>query len=380
MASVNKYTNKAVVSLIRHNRREIKGNSNADIIPERTILNYSFPMPEHDHLSDYRYYKKLLDNNYIYGRGTEREKDIVTACSWVITAPNEIVGNKSKEDAFFKSVFEFCSSRYGNENIINNCIHYDEIGSPHIHIIFVPSVKIDHDKIHFKTVKDKHATKLESGRYIIDSHFATNNGELIPIKNYSKSSDKYDMKLSASEVLNKAELQHFHSDLQAYLDAHGIEGRVINGATAGIDFSVKKLKDFTKRTGLKLEDVKKEVHDKSLIESIINHASQMSEYELSQIPQSELINKIEVSLQQAPNVNELNKVIEQKNNTISELQKELNNMRTELNKANTRINELSKDKQIETSTTPIPENRKGWTQTKHAGWSLATKNNEVIYE
>lgn len=155
MASVNKYSGEAIVSLLRHNQREIVGNSNAAIIPEKTELNYSFPMPNHNELTDYKYYKKVLESNYLYGRGTQREKDAITACSWVVTAPKEIVGYKEKEDAFFKGVYDFISNRYGSENIINNRVHYDEAGEPHIHIIIVPSMQLDHDKIKHKTISDK---------------------------------------------------------------------------------------------------------------------------------------------------------------------------------------------------------------------------------
>ena len=79
MASIQKYTNDAVRNMIRHNTREIIGNSNTDIDSSKTPLNYSFAMPTHGGKSDYKYYKELIDSRYIYGRGTSRESGTITA-------------------------------------------------------------------------------------------------------------------------------------------------------------------------------------------------------------------------------------------------------------------------------------------------------------
>ena len=62
MASIQKYTNDAVRNMIRHNAREIVGNSNTDIDTTKTSQNYSFAMPSHGGKSDYKYYKELVES------------------------------------------------------------------------------------------------------------------------------------------------------------------------------------------------------------------------------------------------------------------------------------------------------------------------------
>ncbi len=279
LASVDKYTNEVVSILLRHNERSVIHHSNADIDPERSKLNYSFEM-QHGSLSDYEYYRNLIDEKYIYGRGTAREKETVTCCSWIITAPQEIVGNGEKERTFFEGCFDFVSNRYGRSNIINNTVHYDEAGSPHIHIMFCPVTGIDHEKVHFKTVKTTKTVRLNSGRVEFESRFKVDDyGERVPVKNYAKMADYYDQKISANDVINKAELQSFHKDLQTYLDQHGIEGKVVNGKTGGTNFTVKELKEFTAETGLRLDEVKEMMGGSTLLESFVEQCSRVSSLE-----------------------------------------------------------------------------------------------------
>ena len=269
MASVAKFTDKSVCSMIFHNKRLVENPSNPDICSKddpRSKLNYSLPM-EHHGLSDYKYYKQLIDKSYLYGKGSSREKDAITACGWVVTLPKEITGDQAKEKAFFQGVFDFCSNRYGKENIISNSIHYDEGGQPHIHIIFSPITNLDHEQVQFKTQKQKIAIKLESGRYEYPYKFKLDEkGEKIPLKNYARMSDYYDTKIACAEVLNKAELQHFHSDLQSYLTQNGIEGIVLNSATSNGNMTVKSMKEFTRATGLKIDQLQEMKIEKTVLE------------------------------------------------------------------------------------------------------------------
>lgn len=269
MAGVAKFTDEAVSSMIRHNQRLVENPSNPDICSKddpRSKLNYSIPL-DHGGLTDYEYYKQLIDKSYLYGRGSAREKDAITACGWVVTLPKEITGDREKEKAFFQGVFDFCANRYGKENIISNSIHYDEGGQPHIHIIFSPITKLDHKQVQFKTQKQKIAVKLESGRYEYPYKFKLDeNGEKIALKNYARMSDYYDTKIAAAEVLNKAELQHFHQDLQSYLTQNGIEGAVLNGATANGNMTVKSMKEFTRATGLTVDQIQEIKTEKTVLE------------------------------------------------------------------------------------------------------------------
>ncbi|SNU06678.1 Plasmid recombination enzyme [Lachnospiraceae bacterium] len=293
MASIEKFTHEAIVSMLRHNTRTVAEPANTNIDPERQKLNYSFHM-NHCGLSDYQYYKKIIDEKYIYGRGTQREKHTVTSCSWVVTAPKEICGDPIKEKNFFQGVFDFVSKRYGKDNIVNNAVHYDESGSPHIHIIFCPVTDLNHDKVRYKTTKTKNVIKKASGRYEYECNYVLKNGTTvpaneyevkdnidlrIPLKNYSKMSDYYDEKISANDVLNKIELKNFHYDLQKYLDENDIEGSVITGKTGGINYSVKTLKDFTEKTGLRLDEVKEIQGERSLLEKYVEQNSKIKNLE-----------------------------------------------------------------------------------------------------
>ena len=273
MASVQKFTHDAMCSQKCHVNREYKNPSNQDIAPDRTPLNYSFPM-KHNGMEAFSYYKHLIGEKYLYGRGTQREKDAITGCGWVVTLPQEIYGDADKEKEFFAAVYDFISNRYGEENIITNAIHYDEAGLPHIHVVFCPVTDLDHDVVQNKTIKTSNAIQLESGRYEYTYRFKLDeNGDRIPLKNYAHMSDYFDEKIDSNTVLNKAELQHFHTDLQQYLSDNGIDGAVVNGKT-GTNFSVKELKDFTQRTGLHLQDVQALQGDRTLLESLTQYEKQ----------------------------------------------------------------------------------------------------------
>ena len=273
MASVQKFTHDAMCSQKCHVNREYKNPSNQDIAPDRTPFNYSFPM-KHNGMDAFSYYKQLIGEKYLYGRGTQREKDAITGCGWVVTLPQEIYGDADKEKEFFAAVYDFISNRYGEENIITNAIHYDEAGLPHIHVVFCPVTDLDHDVVQNKTIKTSNAIQLESGRYEYTYRFKLDeNGDRIPLKNYAHMSDYFDEKIDSNTVINKAELQHFHTDLQQYLSDNGIDGAVVNGKT-GTNFSVKELKDFTQRTGLHLQDVQALQGDRTLLESLTQYEKQ----------------------------------------------------------------------------------------------------------
>lgn len=205
MASVKKFTDKAVKNEIRHNNREIRNDRNKDIDSTRTYMNYKLS-PQRD---DYAYYKQRKSELYCYNR-----KDVKTLAGWIVTAPKEL---KAEEEAdFFKKTYEFLSERYGEKNVINATVHYDEgkkekvynswgeyvgerlvLGRPHLHFLFIPVVR-----------DGKHAQ-----------------GE----------------KICCCKVLNRLELQLFHGDLQAYTQCQYIK----NGSTKeqGRNYTVRELKE-----------------------------------------------------------------------------------------------------------------------------------------
>ena len=323
MASITKFTHSAISNMLRHNSRLTAEPSNVDIDHERSKLNYSFEM-DHDGLSNYEYYKKVIDDSYLYGRGTQREDKAITACGLVVTAPKEICGDFEKEQQFFSSVFSFVDERY-EHHIVDNAVHYDEAGAPHIHITFVPVTELDHEKVHYKTSQTKDEIKLESGRYEYGYRFILDEeGQKIPLKNYARISDYYEEKISAKDVINKAELKHFHADLQQYLDDNNIEGRVLTGTTGGINFSVKELKEFTRTTGLRLEEVKEMQHDQTLLESYVENHERIADLTELMSEKDATILTLQEELLEEQSINkDLQNKIEELEHTIAEQQQEI---------------------------------------------------------
>lgn len=364
MASFQKLTKSAIANILRHDSRIIINNKNTDIDKNRTHLNYSFPM-SHQGKTDYQYYKDRINSCYLYGKGSVREDKTITACSLVVTLPKELSGYSDKEHLFFSGVYSFVSERYGESNIINNVVHYDEAGQPHIHIVFVPATSLNHDQAHYKTKRSLKPIKLESGRYEYEYRYVLKDGTYasikdyepangqdlrIPIKNYAKASDAYDTKISAADVLNKAELQHFHQDLQDYLNKRDIKGNIITGTTGSINISVDQLKDITRKTGLTLEDIKK----------------QLTIDELNQIMTSG--KEINLSVKE---------IIDQERNskiTVALLKDELNRTKVELDFTKQQLQqEIENNKSIE-------KNSQERQQHQDSGWGTSNSWNKDIEE
>lgn len=194
VASIKKFTEKAVVNQLRHVERTIKNNSNSDIDPQKNYLNYRLLTRN---VSSYDYFKERKKELYCY-----RREDVKVLCGWVVTAPKEL--DSKVEDDFFRSVHEFLIGRYGEENAVDSVVHKDESGQPHLHFLFIPVVP---DKKH--------------------------GGE----------------KICANELINRKELRNFHPDLQQYLDEKGFDVVVQSGITSaqGGNRSVRDLKNSRQR-------------------------------------------------------------------------------------------------------------------------------------
>lgn len=271
---VEKCIHSEVCNLLRHINRTISRPSNTDIDPTRSINNYSYPL--HPGESDWDYYQRILDESYIYGRGTQREKDTITALSFVITAPDDIRGDLQKEKAFYDATFNFFKNRY--EWLVNFTIHRDESeangASSHAHMVVIPREEINHNAVRHKTTPSKNEVKLPSGRYVYDVKYKLDkNKQPILLKNYDKKADLYNYSINAKSFNNASELKHVHYDLQEFLKIHKVEGTVVGTGSSlfGIDISPKVLKDFTKRTGYTLDDVKALIsEDRGLLDSLVN--------------------------------------------------------------------------------------------------------------
>ena len=307
MASIETFSHDAICTMNGHIDREIRNPSNKDIDPERTPLNYSFSM-DHGHQKPFDYYKDLIGSVYMYGRGSKRKRQSLTACGWVVTLPQELYGFPEKEKAFFRGVYDFISNRYGEENIINNRVHYDEAGFPHIHVLFAPITSLDPNMVQYKTRRTKQAIKLPSGRYEYRYIHIDKNGKAageddpstwVKINNFDHKTEHYKdnpFKVDCNSVINPIELKHFHPDLQQYLTDHGIEGKVVTGKT-GTNFSVKELKDFTKKTGLRIDDVQEMMKEgQSLLQAFVENQEKITQLTQEVRVKTEKIESLQMDL------------------------------------------------------------------------------------
>ena len=176
-------------------------------------------------------------------------------------------------------------------------------------------------------------------------------------------SDYYDEKIDANSVLNKAELRHFHQDLQQYLTDNGIEGKVITGKTGGVNFTVQELKEFTANTGLRLEDIQELTADKGILEALVSSNDK---------------------------VQTLEQIIKEKNLTIANLQTEIQSRdraidrmdsSEEITVKDTQIKELETEKAVDVKPAEQAqswgqESSSAWGANAHSGWGTNTVDNE----
>lgn len=221
MASVEKFTDCAVIKQIRHNNRMILNDRNKDIDPLRTHLNYSLT-PERN-IGEYEYYQKRKKELYCYKRA-----DVNTLAGWVVTAPAELDTNEQLRE-FFEETATFLTQRYGSENVISITCHFDEGKMEHVKDRWGGYMKDENGNV---------KKKLVLGRPHM--HFL-----FIPVAEDKK--HKQGKKICAKSVLTRIDLQNFHTDLRQYLrDRHcpGADG-VLNGKTKaqGRNYTVTELKE-----------------------------------------------------------------------------------------------------------------------------------------
>jgi hypothetical protein len=206
MAHVAKYAASASGHLTAHYERQKSETGeyvrfgNQDIDTSKSHLNYNLvPHREDGQIS------------FIQKRVSEvkcqKRKDVNVMCSWIVTLPktrptrsDELLGSWNwdiVERDFFERAYSFMASRYGEENVISAYVHKDE-NQPHIHFSFVP------------VTPDK-----KRGGF----------------------------KVSAKEVLTRADLQAFHHDLEKHLDSFGDwHHEVLNEATKDGNKEIAELK------------------------------------------------------------------------------------------------------------------------------------------
>ena len=184
--------------LKHYERAPVEHRGNENIKPELTQLNYNVaaadqPMPQAAFVA-----QRLKEVR------VQKRADVNTLCDWVITQPQELPADKSR--AFFEAAYAFLRDRYGECNVVSAYVHMDEV-TPHMHFAFLPIV----------------ADQKRGGE-----------------------------KLCAKEVINRKELQMFHTALQNAVERDlGIKVHLLNGATQNGNKSVAELKRATSAEALR---------------------------------------------------------------------------------------------------------------------------------
>lgn len=155
----------------------------------------------------------VIDDSYKYGMKLKRSctfsaavrarlqevqhsnrKDLNVLSDWVITCPQELLGDDTKIKRFFEVAYEFTADRYGKENVLQGFVHMDET-TPHMHM------------------------------------------PLMPVK---------DGRVSSKALFTRTELSSYHKALEKVMeDEFGMHGLVLNGRTKG-NYTVKEMKQRTR--------------------------------------------------------------------------------------------------------------------------------------
>lgn len=123
-----------------HERRERKhSNSNPDIDPTRTHLNYSLC-----DRSIGKTFNQTIDDiiEKEYTSSRKIRKDAVRMCKIMFTSDSEFFERLTPDQQrdYFQSCYNWATNRYGEQNIISAVVHMDE-KTPHMHLNFVPLVE-----------------------------------------------------------------------------------------------------------------------------------------------------------------------------------------------------------------------------------------------
>ena len=252
MAAFEKYTDNAVIYEMRHNTRENpRPPKNVDIDSDRSEYNYALHPADRGSTAreNKDYYNQRMQEVYHYNRA-----DVKTACQWVITAPKDLP--PEQEEDFFRETYAYLNSLYGEENVLQAVVHYDEgiknetgeiiAGQPHLHYMFVPVIE---NKGYMKPNKSGNITTAAT----------------------------YQEKVCADQLINKKHLQSFHPDYQKWLDERGIHCTVHSGVTGGKNRTVDELKYTTRE----LEKAKARVSELEKENEILKERVLSLEHELT---------------------------------------------------------------------------------------------------
>lgn len=161
---VEKYGSAAVGHMLEHYERlpeTRRGFRRENVDPERTALNYNLG-PGRVGLTQADFVRARVESLNLRRRP---RKDAVLFCDCVLTLPRTFPAGRQRE--FFEDAYAFLAARYGADNVVSAWVHMDE-AQPHMHFCWVPVTR--------------------------------------------------DGRLSAKDVLSRADLRGLHGDLKAWLE------------------------------------------------------------------------------------------------------------------------------------------------------------------
>lgn len=158
MGHVTKFSAGAMRGMSNHCERKTEKHKNKSIDPTKSYLNYALDNND----NPMNYFEQRMSEIRI----NKQREDIKVAASWVITQPRDI--NQDESRLFFETTHNFLAKRYGEKNVVWSRVHMDET-TPHLHFCFMP---VTPDKKH-----------------------------------------EGQEKLCAKDVLNRKDLNSFHTDL-----------------------------------------------------------------------------------------------------------------------------------------------------------------------
>ncbi|MCM1225116.1 MAG: plasmid recombination protein [Lachnospiraceae bacterium] len=127
-----------VAGMEMHNLRKKESRSNPDIDRGRSDRNYSIGSYDGNMSFNARIEQQIRER---YKGSRAIRKDANKCVELLFTSDRDFMDslNPEQERAFFKDCYDFTARHFGGqENIIADVVHKDEIGAAHMHIDFVP--------------------------------------------------------------------------------------------------------------------------------------------------------------------------------------------------------------------------------------------------
>ena len=125
----------AIKGMQIHNQREKESQTNPDIDPDRSNLNYD--LVNRNPIDYQEKVESMIQEGVTTGKAIR--KDAVRLASFLVTSDAEYFEGLSEpeEKRFFESAYEYFAKEYGEKNLAYAVVHKDE-KTPHMHVGFVP--------------------------------------------------------------------------------------------------------------------------------------------------------------------------------------------------------------------------------------------------